>query len=207
MLTVGQILQKKRKEKGITLEKAQADTRIRIRYLEALEKDTWSLFSSRVYIAGVIRTYASYLGIRPEDALAYFRRDYEKKEDTTSFKRKLPSLQFLPETKKILIGLLSLVFIFFAVYFGYQFNAYLSPPPIQIISPRQTTFRNVEKITIVGKTAPQSTVSIFNDQLFPDAEGRFRYEFPLHPGKNILTIEVVGANGKKSLITQEYVLE
>jgi len=206
MLTVGHILKKERLSQNLTLKDAEANTRIRERYLNAVETEDWSQFSSRVYIAGIIKSYASYLDIDPEKAMAYFRRDYDKKEKMT-FKKRLPSLQILPETHKLLIIILGCIFVLFASYFAFQFKQFLSPPEITIITPQGQVFRNVQKITITGKTARESTVRIYNEELFPDEAGIFEYDFPLRKGKNTLTIEVVGPNGKKNSLSKEYILE
>ncbi|MBP9691112.1 helix-turn-helix domain-containing protein [Candidatus Woesebacteria bacterium] len=206
MLTVGQILKKQRLAHNLTLKQAEETTKIRERYLNAIEMENWSQFTSRVYIAGVIKSYASYLGIDPEKAMAYFRRDYEKKERVT-FKKRLPSLHILPETKKLVYILLGAVFVFFSLYFTYQFKQFLSPPEITIISPQERVFRNVSKIRVIGKTIRESTVLIYNEELFPDENGEFSYEFPLKKGLNTLQIQVTGPNGKKNQLVQEYVLE
>lgn len=206
MLTVGQILRKERLAQNLTLKQAEEMTKIRARYLDAIEKEQWSVFSSRVYIAGVIKSYASYLGIDPEKAMAYFRRDYEKKERVT-FKKRLPSLQLLPGTKQVLYVLFGAVFVFFSLYFAYQFEQYLSPPEIVIVSPEEERFRNVTRITVVGRTEPESTVRIYNEDLFPDEQGFFEYDFPLRKGLNTLPIEVTGPNGKQNQLVEEYILE
>lgn len=206
MYTVGDLLKKAREAKGMTIEQVEKKTRIRSKYLQAIEHNYWKEFPSKVYISGVIRSYASYLGVEPAKAIAYFRRDYEKKDDV-KFRKHLPALQLLPETKKILIGVLSVIFLFFIAYFGYQLHLYLAPPTVQIISPDKTVFRNTPKITIVGKTDSEASVEIFNDTYFPDDEGIFRYEFPLRKGTNPIEFEVTGANGKKTILREEYVLE
>lgn len=206
MLTVGKLLSKIRNEKDISLEKAEKDTRIRVRYLAALEEENWKIFTSRVYIAGLIRSYATYLGIDPEKAMAYFRRDYEKLEQTT-FKKKLPRLQFLPETQKLVIGAVSVIILFFVFYFGYQINLYISPPMITIISPEKHTFRNIEKIAIVGQTQSESVVTIFGEEIFPNELGIFTYDFPLTKGENTLEVHIEGANGKSTIHIEKYTLE
>ncbi|PIZ64199.1 hypothetical protein CO051_04615 [Candidatus Roizmanbacteria bacterium CG_4_9_14_0_2_um_filter_39_13] len=206
MLTVGKLLSKIRNEKSISLEKAEKDTRIRMRYLTALEDENWKIFTSRVYIAGLIRSYSTYLGIDPEKAMAYFRRDYGKLEQTT-FKKKLPRLQFLPETQKLVIGAVSIIVLFFVFYFGYQIKLYVSPPKITIISPEKHTFRNVEKIAIVGQTQSESVVTIFGEEIFPDEFGTFRYDFPLKKGENILEVHIEGANGKSASHIEKYIRE
>jgi len=206
MLTVGQILSNIRKEKNIALKDAERQTRIRKRYLAAIEQENWSLFTSRVYIAGAIKTYASFLGLDPAKAMAYFRRDYEKKESTT-FKKRLPRLQFLPESKKMVIGALSTVFLLFVFYFGYQINQFVSPPEVQIITPEKRIFRNLEKITVVGVTQKESVITIFNETIFPNEQGIFTYDFPLKKGANTLQMSVEGPNGKVTNKTLQFTLE
>ena len=206
MLSVGKLLTKRRIEKGITLKQAEKQIRVRGRYLTAIEEEDWGVFTSRVYIAGAIRSYASYLGEDPEKALAYFRRDYEKKEQTT-FKKRLPRLGFLPDTQKLLIGAVSVIFFFFVFYFGYQIHLYLSPPEIRIIAPDKRTFRNVEKIKIVAQTQAESVVTIFGEELFPNKYGIFEYDYPLTKGTNTLEIHVKGPNGKVTNHVEQYTLE
>ena len=138
--------------------------------------------------------------------MAYFRRDYEKKEHTT-FKKKLPRLQFLPETQKLVIGAFSVIILFFVFYFGYQINLYLAPPKITIIAPEKHSFRNVEKITIVGLTQSESVVTIFGEELFPNELGIFEYDYPLKKGTNTLEIKIKGANGKVTNHIEQYSLE
>lgn len=206
MYTVGDLLRKARTEKELTIAQVEKKTRIRSKYLESIETNNWKVFPSKVYITGVIRSYAKFLDVDPAKALAYFRRDYEK-ADVVKFRKHLPSLHLLPETKKILIGVLTVVFIFFIAYFGYQLNLYLAPPRVSIISPDKTIFRNTPKITIVGQTDSEASIAIFNNTYFPNDEGVFRYEFPLKKGTNPITIEVTGANGKKTVLQEEYILE
>ncbi len=206
MLTVGELLLNVRKRKNISLEDVEKETRIRRRYLEAIENNDWSSFSSRVYISGIIRTYASYLGVSPDNALAYFRRDFEKSERLT-FKGKLPSLSILPETKKILYGMIIGILLLFFAYFGYQIRMYFQPPNISILAPEKRIFRNVDRISITGQTTIESTITIFDQELFPDNKGVFNYEFPLSKGNNKLIINVQGANGKTSKLEEVFVLE
>jgi len=206
MLTVGKLLRSSREKKGITLEQAEKKTRVRKLYLKAVEDENWSIFTSRIYIIGAIKNYSTFLGIDPEKSLAYFRRDYEKKENV-KFRKILPSLNFLPESKKLIAGGFGLVFAFFILYFGYQIYIFTSPPEISIISPQKKVFRNVAKVEIIGKTQKDSVVTIFGQQIFPDENGEFKYFLPLNKGGNDLVVEVKGANGKESKLTDKFTLE
>ena len=206
MLTVGDLLKKEREKQGYTLRDIERTTKIRSKYLSAVEANNWNIFPSKTYTTGIISTYAKHLKVDPAKAMAYFRRDYEKKEEI-GFRHRIPSLHLLPETQKIIAVVISLICLFFLSYFGYQFYIFLSPPDVTIIAPEKRVFRNVDRIRIVGKTEDDAVVTIFDEKIFPNNEGRFSYELPLKKGKNPITITVVGANGKTTVVREEYILE
>lgn len=207
MLSVGEILRRERENQNKTLRDIEKLTRVRERFLQAIEENDWDSFSSKVYITGAIKSYASAVGRDPEKMLAYFRRDYEKKE-VIKFKKNLPSSSLLPETKKIVIGMIIFIFILFTAYFGYQLKLYTTPPKVEIISPTKTTFRNVERLKIQGKTEKEATILIFGERVYQDKDqGVFEYDLPLKKGSNTMTIDVTGANGRKTTITKTFILE
>ncbi len=206
MLTIGEILRRARLKKNVTLDQVSHSIHLQKKYLEAIERNDWSVFASNVYILGSLRQYADYLDLEPSHAVAYFRRDFEKKEDIR-FRRRLPSLSTLSDHKKIMIILVSFISTLFAVFFGYQVYLYLTPPPVEIMSPSRTTFRNVELIRIVGRTQKESVVHIFNQEIFPDKAGVFYFDLPLKKGNNSVKIKVTGPNGKVTELMRQYVLE
>ncbi len=205
MLTVGEILRRERETKGLKLSDIEKKTRVREKFLKALEQNNWDLFSSKIYIEGIIKNYANILDLNQEKLLAFFRREYAKKEEV-GFRNKISSKYLTPETKKYLKFLVVFVFLLFAFYFGFQLKLFLSPPKVEIISPEEQTFTKKDQIEVVGKTQKEAVVTIFENRVYQNNEGIFTYNFPLKPGKNELVIEVVGANGKKTTFKKEYFL-
>lgn len=204
MTTVGEILQKKRLEKDLTLLDIEKKIKVREKYLKAIEKNDWDFFSSKVYIIGILKNYSKILGINEKKILAFFRRDYEKKEDI-KFKEKVSQKYLTPETKQILRnGFIGLV-IFFIIYFGYQLMLYFFPPKLTILSPKTTTFIRENKIKIIGKTDKETSIIIAGQRVYQDKEGIFQYDLPLKNGKNIIKIELTGANGKKAVFEKTYI--
>jgi cytoskeleton protein RodZ len=67
--TIGEYLKEKRLEKHIQLEQIAQTTHIRLKYLEALEKDRLNAFPSRVHGRGFLRMYADYLGVPAQPLL------------------------------------------------------------------------------------------------------------------------------------------
>ncbi len=71
--TIGQQLQQARQEKNLSLEKVVEATRIRSRYIEALEADDYEALPSPVQARAFLRIYAGYLGLSLDDLIAQQR--------------------------------------------------------------------------------------------------------------------------------------
>lgn len=205
MTSVGQILTQQREKLGITLSEVEKNIKIRVKLLQAIEEEDWSAFNSKFYISGIIKKYSLFLGLDPKKPLAFFRRDYERRE-SVRFKKKVSSSYLTSETKKVAILFLSLLCILFFGYFAYQLHQFLSPPEISLFEPKTETFKKTQKILIIGKTEKDAAVSIFGERVFQNKDGIFEYQFPLHKGNNVLTVEVVGANGKRTVLKKVFKL-
>src|SRR5215213_9605909 len=72
-----------RERKGVDLYRAERDTKIRARYLGALERGDYRELPGAVYTKGFLRNYALYLGLDPEEVVAQWRRE---RGDATSAK-------------------------------------------------------------------------------------------------------------------------
>ncbi len=61
--TIGQIVKQARTEKGIRIEKAASETKLKIQYLQAIEKDDFDELPAPIYAKNFIRIYANFLGL------------------------------------------------------------------------------------------------------------------------------------------------
>jgi len=85
MKTLGVWLRQTREAKGSTLEEAEAATRIRPRFLEALEAGDFVAFpGGEVQVRGFLRIYARYLGLSSDDVLARYDTEVRGVEAVTS---------------------------------------------------------------------------------------------------------------------------
>lgn len=69
---IGHILREARENKGLSLEDAQAHTRINARYLTALENGQYSALPTPVHVRGFLRNYARFLGLDPQPLLSRY---------------------------------------------------------------------------------------------------------------------------------------
>jgi len=60
---IGERLERRRLERGLTLREVEEATKIRTRYLEGLEREDYTQLPDAVYVRGFLKTYADYLGL------------------------------------------------------------------------------------------------------------------------------------------------
>ena len=70
---IGEVLEKARKERGLTLEDVEHATKIRKRYLVGLEREDYRVLPDTVYARGFLKTYANYLGLDGEELSREFK--------------------------------------------------------------------------------------------------------------------------------------
>jgi cytoskeleton protein RodZ len=71
---LGERFRAAREARGLALPDVAEQIRIRSLYLAAIEDETWNTIGAPVYVRGFLRTYARFLGIDPEEAVAAFNR-------------------------------------------------------------------------------------------------------------------------------------
>lgn len=71
-MSLGERFRAAREQRGLTLSDVAEHLRIRSVYLAAIEEENWKAIGAPVYIRGFLRTYARYLGLDAEEAVAAF---------------------------------------------------------------------------------------------------------------------------------------
>jgi hypothetical protein len=74
---VGTILREARNRRKVELSEVEAATRIRFRFLRAIEDEEWDVLPGGVYTRGFIRTYASFLGLDGDRLVGDYRESVE----------------------------------------------------------------------------------------------------------------------------------
>jgi len=204
MVTVGELLKNERVKRQLTLDDVEKKTKIRRKYLEAIENNDWTIFHSKTYIYGVISNYGRLFSLEKENLIAVFRREYEQKE-TVQFKKRVGKNYLTPEAQKIVRRSVFILSCLITLYFGYQLYLFFSPPSVEILSPTKSVFTREDKIELVGKAPNESVINVNGRQIFSDKENIFKTYVPLTEKNNPVTIEVIGANGKKTIIKKVFI--
>ncbi|HEY7659697.1 MAG TPA: helix-turn-helix transcriptional regulator [Actinomycetota bacterium] len=75
-LGVGTALRKMREGRGLTLEEAARDTRVRPEFLEAIEAEEFDRLLGDVHVRGCLRTYATYLRLSPDKVVSLYEVEH-----------------------------------------------------------------------------------------------------------------------------------
>ena len=70
---MGRMLEEARLKKGITLDKVEAELKIRKHYLLAIEAGNWDKLPGYAYATGFLRSYGDYLGLSGEDLVEEYK--------------------------------------------------------------------------------------------------------------------------------------
>ena len=157
-----------RERKGVDLYRAERDTKIRAKYLAALERGDWKELPGAVYTKGFLRNYALYLGFDPEDILGQWRRergDNVAQQPSIVIPRPItaprPALTFTPGV--IVAALLTVAVIAFGVYLAVQLLRFAKPPTIAVTDPARAVIEVAEDTTeyhLRGTSIPGASIEV-----------------------------------------------
>lgn len=81
MFEIGTSLREARLRQGIELPRVEADTKIRAKYLRALEEERFEVLPAETYVKGFLRTYAEYLGLDGQLYVDEFNSRFARSEE------------------------------------------------------------------------------------------------------------------------------
>jgi cytoskeleton protein RodZ len=149
---VGPSLRKVRSARGLTLDEAARDTRIRREFLEALEGDEFDRLLGDVHVRGCLRTYASYLRLSPDKVVAAYA---DSRTDTPPRTQTAAPLQ--PESvmggsrrrdNHRLIGMAAATLLVLAGAFGILSARQPAPAPAELPSEAPAMVTTARPITV-----------------------------------------------------------
>ena len=73
MFEIGNTLREARVRRGITLQQVEEDTKIRVKYVQAMENEDFDVMPGATFVKGFLRTYSEYLSLDPEVMLDEYR--------------------------------------------------------------------------------------------------------------------------------------
>jgi cytoskeletal protein RodZ len=198
MIKLGDLLKNRRIEKRIELSQVSESTKIPLELIEALEEGQYDKFSSEVYLKGLLKNYAKYLGIDTQKALAIYRRDKKEfhEQSLKDSQKPIQSPKALVTPGRIVfvvtLGIVLAVLGFVVV----QVNKIIQPPTLELSEPVVGVAPGEfyievpsDSISLVGKVEVGSKLLVNGNEVTTNNLQEFRVDdFKLNPGSNEIFI-------------------
>lgn len=197
--SLGQTLRAAREAKGWDLARAERETRIRTRYLTALEQGDYRDLPDPVYTRGFVRGYAAYLGLDPDPCLDLYRleaRPDEASRAAVASRRPATVRQrgvLILTPGRVATATLVVLVTAFVGYLAYQFATFAGTPDLTITNPPTdlTAYAGMDYV-IRGETVPDAQITVEGLRENPTAtaspSGLFAIRVELVPGSNVISV-------------------
>jgi cytoskeletal protein RodZ len=210
--TLPERLYNARERKGVDLFRAERDTKIRARYLGALERGDYRELPGAVYTKGFLRNYALYLGLDPDEVLDQWRRergDAKEAAPVLAVPRPIAAprqgLTFSPSL--VVFALLTIGVLAFGAYLGVQLLRFAKPPTIAVTDPAAAVVQvddTATMYTMRGTSTAGATINITTPGRDPysvtaDKSGSWTADVELRRGRNEFQVSSLDPDtGKRS---------
>lgn len=207
MKTVGEIVRTKRLEKGLSLGDVEAATKIRKKFLEAIEENDYHILPSVAYAKGFVKNYSDFLGLPTRDVLAFFRRQTLEIPKSSllpaSADASLRHTFFRLTPARFLAFLLGALTFLFLSYFVLQYQRIKEPPTLVLDSPKEALKTTERRIDVMGMTETDATVLINGVSVLVRQDGKFFDQVSLVWGVNKIIVTATSRFGKENTIERQ----
>lgn len=201
----GELLKKTRLKKEISLVDVEKGTKIRGKFLRALEEGDYTIFHSMAYARGFVKNYAEYLGLDTKLVLALFRR-----ETNAQTVKIVPSgmvengfswFRITPTRAAVLVGLLIVGSI--SYYLFGEYRGYLGAPNLSIEKPIEQETVMEGELEVAGKADIDTTIIINGDPATLSEDGRFTKTIRVFEGETTIIVTARNRRGKETTIIRK----
>jgi cytoskeletal protein RodZ len=207
--TLALVFRHARTKKKVSLGEAEFATKVRLKFLLALERGDWSVLPQDVYVRGFVLAYAKYLELPAHETLELFEK--EAKIRRKCLVAKISYNQTLKEKKALItpkilayFGLCVFVVALFS-YVIYQILSFTGNPNLKIITPENNLITESDTIDFSGMTDTDAAIAVNNESVPVSDDGRFVLSLKLHRGVNVIKVEAVNKAKKES--SEVYTIE
>jgi cytoskeletal protein RodZ len=131
---IGNSLREARVRQELDINRVEADTKIRAKYLQALEEENFELLPAETYVKGFLRTYANYLGLDGQLYVDEFNSRFATyDEPIVSQPRGRRSRSRPAESNFVVVGLAGIVAVTVLVVVAWQFGSGGDPSSSDVV--------------------------------------------------------------------------
>lgn len=200
--TLGQRLQQARADKKLSLAEVERTTRIRGKYLTALEQGNYDALPHAAYTKGFIQSYAELVGLDPAALLKLYAEELGDHPTQLRHHSSGISTGSAISPRRITLAVIVVVALGVLGYFFWQFSALTAPPKLQVESPARDEVLHGSLLTVKGQVDGGADVFINDTPILSDARGNFQSPIALQEGVNVIRVTAKNRLGKSTTVTR-----
>lgn len=200
---VGSQLSARRKQLKLSLAQVELETKIRGKYLLALENGDYHSLPNDVYSRGFVQHYANHLGMNGQLVAAAYQAERGAADEAHTARPQLARSRRFVLTGPFLaalagLGVAGLVF----GYLVWQFTALAAAPRLSLSSPEPDQSLTGSFVDVAGSATPGADVSVNDSPLLTDTNGGFSEKVALKDGVNAIRVTAKSKLGKSTTVTR-----
>lgn len=206
MNTIGQMLKEARVKKNISLIKLENLTKIKRDFILKVEKNDWDNLPEFPVVSGFVKNLANVLGISSETANAILKRDYPPKKLAINPNPDVGGKFFWSPKLTFAIGI-GILLVLVLGYLGIEYTKFIKPPELIINKPIENEQVLQTKVKIEGKTTTDAILTVNNQPIILDQDGKFVTEIEITKDTKELKFVSISRSGKKTEIVRKITVE
>lgn len=198
MRTAGVVLKEAREAQKRTLAQVSRRTRIKQKFLTALEDSDWASLPNFSVAQGFARVFALNVGADPNLVAALIRRDFPPSKITQIGEGISLGPQSIWTPKATIITSIVLCLALLGTYLGRQYFQFAAPPRLSV-----SVSDSDSVIGVTGMTSPSATVEVNGRPVLVESDGSFKTEVAKQDLINSsVYVQATSRTGKKSTVSK-----
>ena len=198
--TLGEKLKAARKKKKLSLIQAEEETKVRLKYLVALEQGDYLTLPADVYSLGFLAKYAEFLHLPKDQVLQDFRREKGATGQLAiPVRGKAGVDKFFLTPRLVAIFAGGIIVLALAGYIFYSVKHFTTAPNLEVSSPSTETVIREDRVEVIGKTDIGCSLRINDQTVYIDNTGNFKEVIHLQPGINNVEIRSTNRASKETV--------
>ena len=206
MNTIGQIIKFARVKKKLSFRKLEEATKIRASFIKSIEEENWNVLPTFTTVLGFVKSLSTSLGVDQNMAVAVLKRDYPPKKLNISPKPDAfsrftwsPKLTFAIGTVLVILVILG--------YVGFQYAKFISPPDLNVDSPKENQTIGGNSVLVFGSTDQDVKITVNNQPVLVDADGKFSVSLGVTETTKKIDIIATSRSGKERIISRKITVQ
>lgn len=206
MRTIGKYLKEIRLKKRISLSNLENEIKVKKNFIQAIEEEEWQKLPDYPVVVGFVKSIANCLQLNPKATASLLKRDYLPKSLKGSPDPEVNNRFFWNPKRTFFVGV-GIIIVLILGYLIYQYFQFISPPKLEMLSPKENQIVIGKKVRVSGRTNTDAKITINNQPVIVDQNGFFEEEIAVVKETQELVIKAISRSGKETVLRRDVKVE